>query len=80
MIIRPLFRCALLMLLLLMTASASRAQTNPVTPDIPAKFQAPTTSFNYIKREEMIPMRDGVKLNTVVIIPKGAVIKDGTKI
>ncbi|WP_275431330.1 CocE/NonD family hydrolase, partial [Klebsiella pneumoniae] len=27
---------------------------------------------DYIKREVMIPMRDGVKLYTVFIIPKGA--------
>ena len=72
MIIRSPFRCALLVLLLLMTASATWAQTDPITPDIPAKFQAPTTSFDYTKREEMIPMRDGVKLHTVIIIPKGA--------
>ena len=29
-------------------------------------------SFDYVKREEMIPMRDGVKLKTFILIPKGA--------
>jgi putative CocE/NonD family hydrolase len=40
--------------------------------DIPAGFAPKTDSFDYIRREEMIPMRDGVKLHTVIIIPKGA--------
>jgi len=39
--------------------------------DIPAKWQKPETDYDYIKREEMIPMRDGVKLHTVIFIPKG---------
>jgi putative CocE/NonD family hydrolase len=40
--------------------------------DIPFKFNAPTADYDYIKRVEMIPMRDGVKLYTVIVIPKGA--------
>ncbi|MBI1765999.1 MAG: CocE/NonD family hydrolase [Acidobacteria bacterium] len=28
--------------------------------------------FDYVKRDVMIPMRDGVKLHTVVLVPKGA--------
>lgn len=40
--------------------------------DIPAHFVKPTQHNDYIKREEMIPMRDGVKLYTVIVIPKGA--------
>src|SRR5258705_357783 len=31
-----------------------------------------TMPFEYARREVMIPMRDGVKLHTVVIVPKGA--------
>ncbi len=41
--------------------------------DIPAKFAPPEADRDYIKREVMIPMRDGVKLYTVIVIPKGAV-------
>jgi putative CocE/NonD family hydrolase len=48
------------------------AQTSPLTPDIPTKFNAPTTSYDYVKRDVMIPMRDGVKLHTVIVVPKGA--------
>jgi len=40
--------------------------------DIPAKFVKPEADNDYIKRVEMIPMRDGVKLYTVIVIPKGA--------
>lgn len=49
------------------------AQTSPMTTDIPAKFTAPKADYDYVKRVEMIPMRDGVKLYTVIVIPKGAV-------
>ena len=40
--------------------------------DIPAQFKAPNTNYNYMKRVEMVPMRDGVKLYTVIVTPKGA--------
>ncbi len=40
--------------------------------DIPKTFTAPTANRDYIKRETMIPMRDGVKLYTVIVVPKGA--------
>ena len=39
--------------------------------DIPRSFNAPRGDFHYVRREAMIPMRDGVKLYTVLIIPKG---------
>ncbi|HYG05031.1 MAG TPA: CocE/NonD family hydrolase [Stenotrophomonas sp.] len=49
------------------------AQTSPMTPDITGKkFVAPTTANDYVKRVVMIPMRDGVKLHTVIVVPKGA--------
>jgi putative CocE/NonD family hydrolase len=48
------------------------AQTPTETPDMPKKFAAPTSSYDYEKREVMIPMRDGVKLFTVIVVPKGA--------
>ena len=49
---------------------------NPIYPDLPsetpAKFEPVTDSFDYVRREVMIPMRDGVKLHTVILVPKGA--------
>jgi len=40
--------------------------------ETPAKFEPVTDSFDYVRRNVMIPMRDGVKLHTVVLVPKGA--------
>jgi putative CocE/NonD family hydrolase len=40
--------------------------------DIPKVFTNPAANRDYIKREAMIPMRDGVKLYTVIVVPKGA--------
>lgn len=60
-------------LLSLMIAASVSAQTAPMTPDIPAKgFVTPTAGYDYDKREVMIPMRDGTKLYTVIVVPKGA--------
>ncbi|GAB3401759.1 CocE/NonD family hydrolase [Massilia agilis] len=58
-------------------AGLAHAQADkPLYPQLPtetpAEFAAPTASFNYVKRSVMIPMRDGVRLNTVIIMPKGA--------
>ena len=57
---------------LISTTLPFHAQTNIETPDIPPKFTAPKTDYDYVKRVEMVPMRDGVKLYTVIVIPKGA--------
>ena len=56
---------------------------HPVTPavprggDIPKNFKAPRGDFQYVRREVMIPMRDGAKLYTVLIIPRGATTGSG---
>jgi uncharacterized protein len=52
--------------------SAFAQTTPPMTPDIPPKFTPPQQNFDYTVRREMVPMRDGVKLFTVIVIPKGA--------
>jgi hypothetical protein len=57
---------------LMATAMPVWAQTPIDTPDIPAKFVAPNNGYDYVKRVVMVPMRDGVKLYTVIVIPKGA--------
>jgi putative CocE/NonD family hydrolase len=46
------------------------AQTYP--GDIPAQFNPPTANEDYTERVVMIPMRDGVRLKTIILIPKGA--------
>jgi uncharacterized protein len=40
--------------------------------EIPATFTPRVDSFDYTKREVMIPMRDGVRLQTLILIPRGA--------
>lgn len=40
--------------------------------DIPVHWQEPHPGYDYERREAMIPMRDGVKLHTVILVPKGA--------
>src|SRR5258708_4647928 len=40
--------------------------------DIPKSVALPRDAYDYVRREAMIPMRDGVKLFTSIIIPKGA--------
>ena len=58
--------------LLLCASVFIRAETPPLTPDIPKKFEPPTDAADYVKRDVMIPMRDGVKLHTVIVLPRGA--------
>ncbi len=40
--------------------------------ETPATFTPVTDSFDHERREVMIPMRDGVKLHTVILVPRGA--------
>jgi putative CocE/NonD family hydrolase len=56
----------------LLLASAAIAQPTPtMAPDIGAPFEKVTPAADYERRELMIPMRDGVKLFTVVVMKKG---------
>ena len=47
-------------------------QAASLASETPEKVEPVTDSFDYVKRDVMIPMRDGVKLHTVIVIPKGA--------
>ena len=40
--------------------------------ETPQKFEPTNRGFNYVRRDVMIPMRDGVKLHSVILVPKGA--------
>ena len=59
------------MLLALLMIKADATPTPPLAPEIPAQLK-PSDLANYEKRDVMIPMRDGVKLHTVILVPKGA--------
>ncbi len=58
----------------------SQALAGPAEPpkypaypsETPAEFKATSWGFDYERRDVMIPMRDGVKLHTVILVPKGA--------
>ena len=62
----------------LCVAVAAHAGDNPppkypsLPSETPAHFVPNHSSFDYTIRDVMIPMRDGVKLHTVIMIPKGA--------
>ena len=67
------------MLLLLMATPSVVAQTPspaakyPALPsEMPDKLVPANDSFDHVRREVMIPMRDGIKLHTVILVPRGA--------
>jgi putative CocE/NonD family hydrolase len=72
-----LFHLLAPLLLALLLPVLSLAQSAPpkypeLPSETPAEFKPVTGSFDYVKRDVMIPMRDGVKLHAVILIPKGA--------
>ncbi len=65
-------RRAAIAALLLPVLAGAQQQIEPLAPDILPGFEAPTADYDYLRREVMIPMRDGVRLHTVIVLPKGA--------
>jgi uncharacterized protein len=65
-----------LALLPVVISGSLRAQTPPLYPNYPSEtpstFRQPTSGMDYERRETMIRVRDGVKLHTVILVPKGA--------
>jgi putative CocE/NonD family hydrolase len=51
---------------------SASAQVPTLPSETPAKLVPTNNGFDYERREVMIPMRDGVKLHTVILVPKGA--------
>jgi len=58
--------------------AAQAAIASPQSPsaglpsEMPETFTPRVDTFDYVERQVMIPMRDGVKLKTVILIPRGA--------
>ncbi len=50
----------------------SQSTSTGLPSEMPARLEPTTTGFDYVRREVMIPMRDGVRLHTVILVPKGA--------
>jgi putative CocE/NonD family hydrolase len=59
--------------LLVLVPLVASAQPKPDFPtEIPAKFTPVDSVLDHTRRTVDIPMRDGVKLHTVILVPKGA--------
>ena len=73
---RSIVHSAVVLLPVLFVLGAGHGQTAPLYPnypsETPAEFHSPTSGMNYVRREVMIPMRDGVRLHTVILVPNGA--------
>src|SRR6266571_3163054 len=72
-LLAPLLGALLFVKTLPAQTSAPPSATQAALPsETPAQFTPVTDSFDYSRRDVMIPMRDGVKLHTVILVPKGA--------
>ena len=60
-----------LLIVLFLTVHPATGQTPTLPDERPAKLEPTNYGFEYVRREVMIPMRDGVKLHTVILIPNG---------
>ncbi len=70
---RPLLLASATALLLTAGAAPAQQRIKPVTwTERPATPPAKEDTYGYVRRVVDIPMRDGIKLHTVIAIPKGA--------
>jgi putative CocE/NonD family hydrolase len=53
-------------------AAGPAAAAAPPYNEMPESVNPVTSSFDYERREVMVPMRDGVKLHTVILLPRNA--------
>ena len=68
---KPIPLCmALALMCALTTAQAQQATALP--SETPVHFKPVNGSFDFDRREVMVPMRDGVKLKTIILVPKDA--------
>jgi putative CocE/NonD family hydrolase len=71
--------CSSLLILGLLAATSPVAAQSPASPqypgltsELPAAVSVPAPSHDYARRVVMIPMRDGVRLHTVILVPNTA--------
>ena len=69
---RALCLTTLTALLCLASTSGIAQQPNMPADDLAKDFKAPVQPSDFEKRVVMLPMRDGTKLYTVIVVPKGA--------
>ena len=61
--------------LLALAAAPAPQRVTPMTPDVVASYNPVLPQADFIRREAMVPMRDGTRLYTVIYMKKGT--KDG---
>jgi len=57
--------------LLTIAAAPAPKPVTPMTPDVNASYNQVLPQADFIRREAMVPMRDGTKLYTVIFMKKG---------
>jgi putative CocE/NonD family hydrolase len=69
---RPVCLAASLLFPLFAVAQTPAPQYPNYPSETPDHLKPVTSSFDFERREAMIPMRDGVHLHTVILVPRGA--------
>ena len=62
---------AALLPLFALAAAPAPQRVTPMTPDVVASYDEVLPQADFIRREAMVPMRDGTKLYTVIFMKKG---------
>src|SRR5258708_32565909 len=68
---RPAIHVILISIAATLCSADEASPTAPLKSEIPPVFTANTESFDYVRRTEMIPIHDGVKPFTGILIPPG---------
>ena len=55
----------------LIALSPAISQVTPMTPDVVASYDEARPFADFVRREVMVPMRDGTKLYTAIVMKKG---------
>ena len=54
------------------TGQKRGGQSRGLPSETPSRLEPTNDGFDYVRRDVMIPMRDGVRLHTVILVPRGA--------
>jgi putative CocE/NonD family hydrolase len=71
-----MFRCCFFIVQVVLLVAVGIVAQTPQYPNYPSEtppdFKPTNAGFDFERRDVMIPMRDGVKLHTVILVPNGA--------
>ena len=68
-----LMRLVALLILPTVGFAQQNARVTPMSPDVVASYDPMLPTADFVRREAMIPMRDGTRLYTVMVMKKGVV-------